>query len=146
MHVFDHGGELIMTKMQHDDDFKFPKQHQPEPGLQSKMSPQPDDGSTTYAGCNWLRGKKALITGADSGIGRAVAIAYANEGADLVLNYLPEEESDIQDVRRIIESLGRKVELVPGDLKDEAFNKELVKQTVLSLDKIDTLVLVAGKQ
>lgn len=135
-----------MTKMQHDDDFKFPTQHQPEPGLQSKMSPEPDDGSTTYAGCNRLRGKKVLITGADSGIGRAVAIAYANEGADLVLNYLPEEESDAQDVRRIIESLGRKVELVPGDLKDEAFNKELVKQTVLSLGKIDTLVLVAGKQ
>lgn len=59
MHVFDHGGELIMTKMQHDDDFKFPKQHQPEPGLQSKMSPQPDDGSTTYAGCNDLGERKS---------------------------------------------------------------------------------------
>lgn len=124
----------------------FPKQSQPEPGLQSRMSPTPDDGAAGYVGHERLKYKKALITGGDSGIGRAVAIAYAHEGADIVLNYLPEEESDAQEVKGIVESLGQRIKLVPGDLKSEKFNQTLVNEAVAFLGDISILVLVAGKQ
>lgn len=128
-------------------DKKFEKQRQPEPGLQSKLEPIPDAGEESYSGTGRLQGRKALITGADSGIGRAVAIAYAREGADVVLNYLPEEESDAQDVKRHIEnSTDQKVVLVPGDLKDEQFNKDLVEKAVTELGGLDILALIAGKQ
>lgn len=125
---------------------KYPEQSQPEPGLQNKMSPIPDDGSESYIGHGRLKGKKALVTGGDSGIGRAVAIAYAQEGADIVLNYLPAEESDAQEVKSIIESAGRRVKLVPGDLKEEAFSEKLVEEASTFLGKLDILTLVAGKQ
>jgi len=85
-----------MTNINHNN---FEIQSQPEPGLESKMIPKPDDGSSNYNGHKKLVGKKALITGGDSGIGRAVAIAFAHEGADIVINYLPEEESDAQEVK-----------------------------------------------
>ncbi|CAM3121064.1 SDR family oxidoreductase [Leuconostoc rapi] len=124
----------------------FPKQSQAEPGLQSRMSPTPDDGAADYVGHERLKYKKALITGGDSGIGRAVAIAYAHEGADIVLNYLPEEESDAQEVKGIVESLGQHIKLVPGDLKSEIFSQALVDEAVAFLGDISILVLVAGKQ
>lgn len=125
---------------------ELPKQEQPEPGLQKKMTPVPDDGSTSYIGHDRLKNKKALITGGDSGIGRAVAIAYAHEGADVVLNYLPAEEEDAQDVKNIVINLGRRIALVPGDLREETFSQELVAQAISFFGDFDILVLVAGKQ
>lgn len=127
-------------------DQEFPKQKQPEPGLQAKLDPVPDDGAKTYTGSGRLIGRKALITGADSGIGRAVAIAYAREGADVALNYLPAEEADAQEVKTIIEQTGHRAILIPGDLKEEAFNQQLVDQAVSELGGLDILALVAGKQ
>lgn len=124
----------------------FDEQSQPEPGLESKMIPRPDDGSESYVGRKRLQGKKALITGGDSGIGRAVAISYAYEGAEIVFNYLPQEESDAQEVKTIIETIGAKVKLIPGDLKSERFNYDLVEQAVEFLGYIDTVALIAGKQ
>ncbi|MGE1564048.1 SDR family NAD(P)-dependent oxidoreductase, partial [Pantoea septica] len=108
----------------------FPGQKQPVPGLASKMDPVPDHGETTYRGTGRLTGRKALITGGDSGIGRAVAIAYAREGADVAINYLPEEESDAAEVIQLIEAEGRKAVAIPGDIRDEAFCQSLVKQAV----------------
>lgn len=125
---------------------EFPSQPQEAPGLAKAMEPKPDHGETSYKGSGRLPGRKALITGADSGIGRATAIAYAREGADIVLNYLPEEEADAQEVIKLIEAEGRKAVAIPGDLKDEAFCNSLVKQAVEALGGLDTLVNVAGKQ
>lgn len=125
---------------------EFPAQHQPEPGLDRKMKPEPDHGETSYIGFGRLEGRKALITGADSGIGRAAAIAFAREGADIVLNYLPEEEADAQEVVALITAEGRRAIALPGDIKDEAFCTSLVKDAVQALDGLDILVNVAGKQ
>jgi NAD(P)-dependent dehydrogenase (short-subunit alcohol dehydrogenase family) len=125
---------------------EFPRQPQSAPGLAREMQPLPDHGETSYRGSGRLAGRKALITGADSGIGRAAAIAYAREGADIVLNYLPEEEADAQEVIKLIEAEGRKAVAIPGDLKDEAFCTSLIKQANDALGGLDTLVNVAGKQ
>ncbi|WNC08771.1 SDR family oxidoreductase [Pseudomonas coleopterorum] len=125
---------------------EFPKQPQTAPGTVHKMQPAADHGETSYKGFGRMVGRKALITGADSGIGRAAAIAYAREGADIVLNYLPEEEADAQEVVALIEAEGRKAIAVPGDLKDEAFCNSLVEQAVKALGGLDVLVNVAGKQ
>ena len=125
---------------------EFPAQHQPEPGLDSKMRPEPDHGEASYVGFGRLKGRKALITGADSGIGRATAIAYAREGADIVLNYLPEEESDAQEVVALITAEGRRAIALPGDLKNEAFCKSLVDNAIEALGGLDILVNVAGTQ
>lgn len=124
----------------------FPKQYQEPPALQSKMDPRPDCGEESYIGNEQLVGKKALVTGGDSGIGRAAAIAYAREGADIALNYLPEEETDAQEVKQLIEAAGQKVILIPGDLSDEAFCKQLVDQAHKELGGLDILALIAGKQ
>lgn len=124
----------------------FPKQYQEPPALQSKMDPLPDCGEESYKGNEQLVGRKALVTGGDSGIGRAAAIAYAREGADIVLNYLPEEETDAQEVKQLIEQAGRKAILIPGDLSDEAFCKQLVDQAHEELGGLDILALIAGKQ
>jgi len=124
----------------------FPKQPQPVPGLASKMDPVPDHGETSYKGFDRLKGRKALVTGADSGIGRAAAIAFAREGADVVLNYLPDEESDADEVIRLIEAEGRKAIKMPGDLKDESFCNELVTKAHAELGGLDLLVNVAGRQ
>lgn len=109
-------------------------------------SPKPDHGESTYRGTGRLQGRKALITGADSGIGRAVGIAYAREGADVVLNYLPEEEADAQEVVQLVKDAGRTALAIPGDNSDEAFCTSLVDQAVAQLGGLDVLVVVAGKQ
>lgn len=132
------------TKQYHTDE--FPAQTQEAPGLAHKMTPKPDHGEDSYVGHGRLAGRKALITGADSGIGRATAIAFAREGADLVLNYLPEEEDDAREVVELIQKEGRTVETIPGDLKDEAFCTQLVEETNSRLGGLDILVNVAGKQ
>lgn len=122
------------------------KQKQPEPGLQKKMKPVPDSGETSYRGMGRLTGRKAVVTGADSGIGRAVAIAYAREGADILLSYLPEEEADAKEVVKLIEEAGRKAIAMPGDLKDEQYCEQLITSAVEKLGGIDILANVAGKQ
>jgi len=124
----------------------FPRQPQPVPGLASQMDPKPDHGETSYKGSGKLRGRKALITGADSGIGRAAAIAYAREGADVAISYLGSEEADAREVIALIEAEGRKAVALPGDVTDEAWCRELVSQAVKDLGGLDILVVNAGRQ
>jgi NAD(P)-dependent dehydrogenase (short-subunit alcohol dehydrogenase family) len=124
----------------------FPNQEQPWPGLVSKMTPRPDHGETSYKGSGRLAGRKALITGGDSGMGRAAAIAYAREGADVVINYFPTEESDAQEVLTLIKAEGRKGIGIPGDLREEAFCQKLVEQAVQQLGGLDIVVNNAGRQ
>lgn len=124
----------------------IPQQTQPEPGLDAKLKPHADHGETTYKGSDRLTGRKALVTGADSGIGRAVAIAFAREGADVVLNYLPSEEQDARQVIEAIESAGRQAVAIPGNIGNEAFCEELAAKAVDALGSIDILVNNAGKQ
>lgn len=124
----------------------IPPKKQPEPGLDAKLEPKADHGQETYKGLGRLEGRKALITGADSGIGRAVAIAYAREGADVALSYLPDEEIDAKEAERICKEAGQKVVLFPGDISSEAFCNKLVDETVSALGGIDILVNNAGKQ
>ncbi|ROQ36548.1 hypothetical protein EDF46_3090 [Frondihabitans sp. PhB188] len=121
-------------------------QQQPEPGLQSQMTPVPDLGEESYRGTGRLTGRRALITGADSGIGAAVAIAFAREGADVALSYLPEEQEDAQHVIDLIEAAGRVAVPIPGDITDAAFCSELVQRAVDGLGGLDAVVNVAGKQ
>ncbi|TDL39122.1 SDR family oxidoreductase [Kocuria rosea] len=123
-----------------------PKQDQPEPGLDVELEPRTDRGEFSYRGTGRLEGRKALITGADSGIGAAVAIAFAKEGADVALNYLPDEEPDAQVVRAAIEKAGRTAVLLPGDLTDKNFCTSLVDNAVDGLGGLDILVNNAGKQ
>ncbi|OMC75090.1 NAD(P)-dependent oxidoreductase [Paenibacillus odorifer] len=122
------------------------QQQQEEPGLQKKMNPVPDTGEDTYKGTGRLTGRKALVTGADSGIGRAVAIAFAREGADIVLSYMPEEEEDAKQVVKLVQEAGRTAISIPGDLKDEAYCEQLVDTAVKELGGIDILANIAGKQ
>jgi NAD(P)-dependent dehydrogenase (short-subunit alcohol dehydrogenase family) len=124
----------------------FPAQPQPAPGLAARMEPKPDHGETSYRGSGRLSGRKALITGADSGIGRAAAIAFAREGADVAIGYLPSEETDAREVIALIEAEGRKAIALPGDIKDETFCKALVAKAVAGLGGLDILVNNAGKQ
>lgn len=124
----------------------FPRQPQEAPGLASAMQPLPDHGEQSYRGFGRLQGRRALITGGDSGIGRAAAIAYAREGADVAINYLPEEESDAQEVVRLIEAEGRRAVALPGDLRTREFCDDLVARTVSELGGLDILVINAGKQ
>jgi NAD(P)-dependent dehydrogenase (short-subunit alcohol dehydrogenase family) len=110
------------------------------------MKPRPDHGETSYRGSDRLLGRKALITGGDSGIGRAAAIAYAREGADVAINYLPVEESDAREVVQLIRAEGRSAFPMPGDLRDADFCRKLVDQAVSKLGGLDILVNVAGRQ
>lgn len=132
------------TQMYYTDD--FPKQNQPYPPLESKMTPKPDCGEEHYEGTNQLEGKKILVTGGDSGIGRATVIAFAREGADVAVNYLPDEQEDAEQVKAYIENAGQKAVLIPGDLKDDEFNKSMVQTAVEELGGLDVLVLNAGEQ
>ena len=124
----------------------FPSQHQPWPGLQGKMLPVPDSGETGYRGTGRLRGRKALVTGGDSGIGRAAAIAYAREGADVAIAYYPTEEPDAREVIALIEAEGRKAVAIPGDLRTEAFCEKMVAAAVKGLGGLDILVNNAARQ
>lgn len=124
----------------------FERQPQDPPGLASKMVPRPDHGEQSYKGSGRLTGRKALITGGDSGIGRATAIAYAREGADVAINYLPEEESDAKEVIELIRAEGRKAIAIPGDITDEAFCQKLVNDAAMQLGGLDILVNNAGRQ
>lgn len=121
-----------------------PNQSQAWPGLQSRMNPRPDCGETSYRGTGRLAGRRALITGGDSGIGRAAAIAYAREGADVAINYLPEEEPDAREVMDIIRRAGRKAVAIPGDIRTEEFCRNLVAQAERELGGLDILVNNAG--
>jgi NAD(P)-dependent dehydrogenase (short-subunit alcohol dehydrogenase family) len=124
----------------------FPRQPQPAPGLATKMEPTPDHGETSYQGSGKLTGRKALVTGGDSGIGRAVAIAYAREGADVAIAYLPSEEADAAEVIALIEAEGRKAVALPGDVTDEEWCRTLVAQAIDGLGGLDVLVVNAGRQ
>lgn len=123
----------------------YPDQQQTPPGSTNQMQPVPDHGEKSYKGSGLLEGKVALITGADSGIGRAVAIAFAREGADLVISYLNEEE-DARDTVKWVEEAGRRVVAIPGDIKSEEHCKSLVQRTVDEFGKIDILVNNAAFQ
>jgi NAD(P)-dependent dehydrogenase (short-subunit alcohol dehydrogenase family) len=125
---------------------KFDHQPQNVPGLDSKLTPKADHGETSYIGHGRLRNRNALVTGGDSGIGRATAIAFAREGADVAINYLPEEESDAKEVIALIEAEGRKAFALPGDLSDEKFCRRLIKDAHQKLGGLDILAAVAGKQ
>lgn len=123
-----------------------PEQDQPEPGLDRDLVPQTDRGEHSYRGTGRLTGRRALITGADSGIGAAVAIAFAREGADVALSYLPAEEADAQEIKSIIEEAGRRAFLFPGDISDAGFCTALVEQAAQALGGLDALVNNAGRQ
>jgi NAD(P)-dependent dehydrogenase (short-subunit alcohol dehydrogenase family) len=110
------------------------------------MSPQPDHGEKSYRGSGRLAGRKALITGGDSGMGRAAAIAYAREGADVAINYLPAEEGDADEVIRLIKEAGRNGVGIPGDLREEAFCQRLVAEALQKLGGLDIVVCNAGRQ
>lgn len=123
-----------------------PEQDQPEPGLDKKLIPQSDRGEHSYQGTGRLVGRRALITGADSGIGAAVAIAFAREGADIALSYLPAEEQDAQEIKSIVEEAGQRAFLYPGDLTDAEYYERLVDEAAEQLGGLDALVNNAGRQ
>ncbi|WP_404366702.1 SDR family oxidoreductase [Sphingomonas sp. MMS24-J45] len=124
----------------------FPEQHQKWPALQRDMTPVPDCGETSYRGSGRLQGRKALITGGDSGIGRAAAIAFAREGAHVAINYFPTEEPDAQDLAKVLRGEGRKIVLLPGDLTDTKFCQGLVDKAASALGGLDILVNNAAYQ
>lgn len=124
----------------------FQRQSQPWPGLASKMNPRPDHGETSYRGSGRLNGRRALLTGGDSGMGRAAAIAFAREGADVAINYLPAEEADAREVVDLIRSAGRRAVAIPGDIRTEAFCRKLVADAVRGLGGLDILVNNAALQ
>ncbi|WP_404712315.1 SDR family oxidoreductase [Sphingomonas sp. MMS24-J13] len=124
----------------------FERQSQPWPGLAGKMTPRPDHGETSYKGSGRLAGRKALITGGDSGMGRAAAIAYAREGADVAISYYPSEEPDAREVVALIQQAGRKAIALPGDLREESYCTRLVKDAMAGLGGLDILVMNAARQ
>jgi NAD(P)-dependent dehydrogenase (short-subunit alcohol dehydrogenase family) len=141
----------VADKASSDPTTKYPKppykkQSQPWPGLASKMDPPPDHGEKSYRGSGRLAGRKALITGGDSGMGRAAAIAYAREGADVAINYFPTEEPDAQEVIALIKAEGRVGVAIPGDIRDEKFCRELVERAVKGLGGLDIVVNNAARQ
>jgi NAD(P)-dependent dehydrogenase (short-subunit alcohol dehydrogenase family) len=123
----------------------YPNQKQPMPGWTGRMEPRPDHGETSYKGSGKLKGLKAVITGGDSGIGRAVAIAYAREGADVLIAYLSEND-DAKEVKALVETEGRKAVLVPGDLRAPAHCRAVIQRAVEALGGIDILVNNAAHQ
>lgn len=127
-------------------DITPPKQDQPKPGLDAELIPRTDRGQTSYRGTGRLEGRRALVTGGDSGIGGAVAIAYAREGADVAINYLPEEEEDADLVAGLIEQEGRTCVRIPADLRDRQTCDDIVARAVEGLGGLDALVVNAGRQ
>ena len=123
----------------------FPKQQQPMPGITGAMKPVPDHGETSYKGSGRLAGKKAVITGGDSGIGRAVAIAFAREGADILISYL-EEDGDARETERYVKDAGRKAVLVPGDLQQPDHCRAVIAKAVSELGGLDILINNAAHQ
>jgi len=138
--IADHAEAMV----RHDDKGGFPPQQQDPPGLTSRMDPVPDHGEDTYVGHRKLEGRKALITGGDSGIGRAVAIAFAREGADVAISYLPEEQPDAEDTAGWVRRAGGKCVLVPGDLVERETCRQVVAAAVEGLGGLDILVNNAG--
>src|ERR671914_20461 len=124
----------------------YPKQHQPKPGIEAEMEPRPEYVAPHYRGAGKLEGKTALITGGDSGIGRAVAVLYAREGADVAIVYLPEEQRDAEETQAAVEEEGKRCVLIPGDVTDSQFCEEAVEQTVRELGRLDILVNNAAFQ
>src|SRR5256714_4391733 len=124
----------------------FKEQSQPWPRLAGKMDPRPDHGEKSYKGSGRLAGRKALITGGDSGMGRAAAIAFAREGTDVAINYFPNEQPDADEVILLIKDAGRKAVAIPGDLRDESFCKKLVADAIDQLGGLDILVCNAARQ
>jgi NAD(P)-dependent dehydrogenase (short-subunit alcohol dehydrogenase family) len=124
----------------------FPEQKQNHPGTPRHMDPSPDHGETSYKGSGKLQDRVAIVTGADSGIGRAVSIAFAKEGADLILNYLPAEEADAAETESAIEKAGRRVTKVPGDIGDATTGRELVESALRDFGRLDIVVNNAGYQ
>jgi len=124
----------------------FPAQQQTPPGRTDAMTPEPDHGERSYEGSGKLTGSRALITGGDSGIGRAVAIAFAREGADVAISYLPEEQADAEETRRWVEEAGRTCVLLPGDITQESVARETVRKAVSELGGLDILINNAGFQ
>ncbi len=124
----------------------FQSQSQPWPGLAKEMNPRPDHGETSYVGSGRLAGRRALITGGDSGMGRAAAIAYAREGADVAINYYPSEEADAREVVDLIGRAGRKAVAIPGDLRSEEFCRKLVADALQGLGGLDIIVSNAARQ
>jgi len=124
----------------------FPEQRQPWPGLARDMNPRPDHGERSYKGSGRLNGRKALLTGGDSGIGRAAAIAYAREGADVAINYYPTEEPDAREVVDLIRQAGRKAVAIPGDLQSREFCEGLPRQAAQQLGGLDIVVNNAAYQ
>lgn len=127
-------------------DHAFPPQQQTPPGITGQMDPEPDHGEASYVGSEKLVGYKTLVTGGDSGIGRAVAIAFAREGADVAVSYLPEEEDDAQKTAEWVEATGRRCALLPGDLRDEATARGVAHRAAGELGGLDVLVNNAGYQ
>lgn len=124
----------------------IPPQRQSEPGLDKELKPKADHGADTYRGNGRLRGRRALITGGDSGIGRAVAIAFAREGADIAISYLPSEQPDVDELLKELEDADVRIETLPGDLTDESYARQLPKKAATALGGLDILVNNAGKQ
>ena len=132
------------TTKHHDEG--FPAQQQEQPGLTDETRPEPDHGEESYRGADRLKGRHTLITGGDSGIGRAVAIAFAREGADVAIVYMPEEEEDGQDTARLVTEAGTRALTLPGDLRDEQFCADIVERAVSEFGGLDVLVLNAAYQ
>jgi NAD(P)-dependent dehydrogenase (short-subunit alcohol dehydrogenase family) len=132
--------------MQNEPKPPFAEQKLSGTGLESELQPKPRYQASTYKAAGKLEGKCALITGGDSGIGRAVAVLYAREGADVAISFLPEEQSDAQETQRAVQAEGRKCVLLPGDLKEAAFCNQLVERAVSELGKLDVLVSNAAHQ
>jgi NAD(P)-dependent dehydrogenase (short-subunit alcohol dehydrogenase family) len=134
------------TQTQQQPKSPLPPQQQEKPGIESRMTPRPEYSAPLYKGADKLRDKVALITGGDSGIGRAVAVLYAREGADVAIVYLPAEQSDAEETRKAVEAEGRRCLLLPGDVSDPAFCRDAVERTVKELGKLDILVNNAANQ